>query len=311
MNIISEFTKDASLKDRLENATNPHTIELVKYAHEVCHAYNLRVMSVPGDGMIHRKANLVTVDGVPCGYVTVDKESDGKFTYVIGLPTIRKERSSSKSDKGERDSNKISNLLRVIKKNKEEPTTEKLYKMMRRDFISPFSAVHGKSMYGRPKISISSEMQEVVTKHILGVDTHSMAMYIDELQKVYSDHQLKMKSYNDSARDIVRYRRGATLIGILSGRHAGEGYLVADVSLSTEDDFTFHTPLKRYTTLKELPIAPVVSMINTYMQGKNQYDASNELGLWFHDHFYDDLDIAVGYSGSNNGLWVAIPKEAP
>jgi hypothetical protein len=80
--------------------------------------------------------------------------------------------------------------------------------------------------------------------------------------------------------------------------------------VNEEGNCTFHTPLKRYGTLKELPIAPVVAMINTYMQGRDQYDKSNELGVWYQDRFFEDLDIAVGYSGSSNGLWVAIPKEA-
>lgn len=310
MNIISEFAADKiALGVALESAETATAIELKKLAHEVCHEYNLRVIRTINSG--NNKALLVTPDGINCGYVSVEKNSNGDFTYLIGLPTIRKERSSAKSDRGERDSNKLSSLLRAIKKNKEEPTTEKIYKAMRRDFISPFSSVQSKSLYGRPNLSMPSNLQEIVAKHILGVDTHSMAMYIDELQKVYSEHQSKMKSYNESASEIVRYRRGATLIGVLNRTNTGTYYLAADVSLDEHGDFTFHTPLKRYSTLKELPIAPIVMMVNTYMQSKNAYDSSNEMGLWYHDHFYDDLDIAVGYSGSNNGLWVAIPKEAP
>lgn len=309
MNIISEFATDkVALGVALEADTTPSSIELKKLVHEVCHEYNLRVINtITG----HRnKALLVTPDGINCGYVNVTKDSNGDFTYLIGLPTIHKERSSSKSSRGERDSNKISSLLRTIKKNKEEPTTEKIYRVMRRDFISPFSSVQSKSMYGRPAISIPSHIQEVAVKHILGVDTLSMAMYIDDLKKVYSEHQSKMKSYNESASEIIRYRRGATLIGIYNRGDTGTYYLVGDVSLNEEGDFTFHTPLKRYSTLKELPIAPVVAMINTYMQGKDQYDNTNELGVWYQDRFFDDLDMAVGYSGSSNGLWVAIPKEA-
>lgn len=310
MNIISEFAKDKiALGVALESDATSTVVELKKLVHEVCHEYNLRVIrAITG----HRnKTLLVTPDGINCGYASVTKDGKGDFTYVLGLPTIHKERSSSKSSRGERDSNKISSLLRAIKKNKEEPTTERIYKALRRDFISPFSAVQSKSLYGRPNLSMPSNLQEVAVKHILGVDTHSTAMYIDELKKVYSEHQSKMQSYNESATEIVRYRRGATLIGLLTRDNPDGYYLVADVSVDEHGDFTFHTPLKRYSTLKELPIAPVVAMVNTYMQGKNNYESNNEMGLWYHDHFYDDLDIAVGYSGSNNGLWVAIPKEAP
>lgn len=309
MNIISEFAKDkVALNVALEADTTPISIELKKLVHEVCHEYNLRVINtITG---YRNKALLATPDGINCGYVSVTKDSNDDFTYLVGLPTIRKERSSSKSARGERDSNKISSLLRAIKKNKEEPTTEKIYNLMRRDFISPFSSVQSKSLYGRPDISIPSHIQEVAVKHILGVDTLSMAMYIDDLKKVYSEHQSKMKSYNESASEIIRYRRGSTLIGVFNRNDTGAYYLVGDVSLNEEGEFTFHTPLKRYSTLKELPIAPVVAMINTYMQGRSEYDNSNELGVWYQDRFFDDLDMAVGYSGSSNGLWVAIPKEA-
>lgn len=309
MNIISEFATDKiALGVALENNSSATVIELKKLAHEVCHEYNLRVLRAIGG--YKNKALLVTPDGINCGYVSVTQDGKGDFTYLLGLPTIRKERSSSKSNRGERDSNKISSLLRAVKKNKEEPTTAKLYDSMRRDFISPFSAVQSKSLYGRPSISMPSNIQEVAVKHILGVDTLSMAMYIDDLRKVYSEHQSKMKSYNESASEIIRYRRGSTLIGVFSRQEEPPYYLVADASVNEEGNFTFHTPLKRYGTLKELPIAPVVAMINTYMQGKSEYDKSNELGVWYQDRFFEDLDIAVGYSGSNNGLWVAIPKEA-
>jgi hypothetical protein len=311
MNIISEFAIEADFKERFEDTTTPIAAELRKFAHEVCHEYDLRVINMTSSSTQQRRANLVTENGIPCGYVALTREGDGKHTYFLGLPTVNKERSSSKSHRGERDSNKISSLLRAIKKNKEEPTAEKIYNVMRRDFISPFSTVQSKSMYGRPAISMPSHIQEVAVKHILGVDTLSMAMYIDDLKKVYSEHQLKMKSYDNSASEIVRYRRGATLIGVFRHSNTNTYYLTADVSLNEEGDFTFHTPLKRYSTLKELPIAPVVAMVNTYMQGKDQYDNTNELGLWFQDRFFEDLDIAVGYSGSASGLWVAIPKEAP
>jgi hypothetical protein len=311
MNIISEFATEVNFKERFEDTTTPVAAELRKFAHEVCHEYDLRVINMASSGAYQRRSNLVTADGIPCGYVALTRDGDGKHTYFLGLPTVNKERSSSKSHRGERDSNKISSLLRAIKKNKEEPTAEKIYNVMRRDFISPFNTVQSKSMYGRPRLAMTPNLQEVVAKHVLGVDTHSMNMYIDELKKVYSEYQLQMKSYDDSASEIVRYRRGATLIGVFRHSNTNTYYLVGDVSLNEDSDFTFHTPLKRYSTLKELPIAPVVAMVNTYMQGKDQYDNTNELGLWFQDRFFEDLDIAVGYSGSASGLWVAIPKEAP
>lgn len=309
MNIISEFALSDTAKE-LEDIT-PLGEALKKITHEVCHAYDLRVYKVQKG--YKSFSRLITPDGIPCGHVSVEKSNGSNdITYYIALPTIRKERSGAKSGRGERESNKISSLLRAIKKNKEEPTKQALYDSMKRDYLSPFDVIRSKSRWGAPSISVPSNIQEVMAKYVLGVDTHSMSMYIDELQKIYSEHQSKMKSHNESAKDFTRFRKNATLIGAFT-KHNLENpyYLVADVSCTDGDEFTFHTPLKRYSTLKELPIAPVVAMIHTYMQGRPEYDRNNELGVWFHDHFYDDLDISVGYSGSNNGLWVAIPHEAP
>jgi len=312
MDIISEFAIGAP-QAALDDTTTETCIELKKLTNEVCHEFNLRVFAVSQG---YRKiAKLITPDGVRCGHVSVEKNSgNNDFTYLVCLPSIRKQRDGAKSGRNERESNKISSLLRSIKKNKEEPTTQAVYEELKRDYFSPFSAVESKSRWGGPTLSVSHTLQEVMTKHILGVDTHSMSMYIDELQKVYSEHQLKTQLFNESARDFSRFRRGATIIGVNKPTTVDDShyYLVADVSVADKDNtFTFHTPLKRYSTLKELPIAPVVAMINTYMQGKPQYDVRNELGLWYHDQFYDDLDIAVGYASSSNGLWVAIPHEAP
>jgi hypothetical protein len=286
-------------------------VELKKLVHEFCHAYNLRVINVANVNSRREVARLVTDGGINCGSVSVEYEGDNKYTYRASFNTINKDRASAKSERNVRDSNKISNLIRALKKNKEEPTEEALVKSMRRDITSPFSSVESDVRYGGPTISMPQEMQKAVMNFVLGIDTVGMNAYIDDLKAIHSKYQSEIKSHEEKTSDSKRFKRGATVIGHVTQHPSDPHYLVADVSMGSDGMFTFHTPLKRYNTLKELSIAPVVMMVNTFMQSRPDYNRDNEFGLSVRDKYYPELDISTGYTSHNNPFWIAIPKEAP
>jgi hypothetical protein len=202
-------------------------------------------------------------------------------------------------------------LLRAIKKNKEEPTVEALLKSMRRDMLTPFEAIESNSRYGGPNISLPPEIQKAAMNFVLGIDTVGMNAYIDDLKAIHSKYQSEIKLHEERTSDSKRFRKGATMIGCVTNNTTDPHYLLADVLLGDDGSFTFHTPLKRYNTLKELPIAPVVMMINTFMQGRDGYNADNEFGLPVRDRYYPELDVSTGYTSHSNPMWVAIPKVAP
>jgi len=309
MSIISTFARD-NVAEQL-NEDHPYRIELKKLVHEFCHAYNLRVLNLANVNSRREVARLVTENGISCGSVSVEYEGNNKHIYRAHFKTINKEKASAKSDRDTRDANKISSLIRAIKKNKEEPTEEAIVKSMRRDIFAPFSSVESDIRYGGPTVSLPQDMQKAVMNFVLGIDTAGMNAYIDDLKAIYSKYQSEIKSHEEKTSDSKRFKKGATVIGCVTQHTSDPHYLVADVSLGIDNMFTFHTPLKRYNTLKELPIAPVVMMINTFMQGSGSYNADNEFGLPIRDRYYPELDVSTGYISHSNPLWVAIPKEAP
>lgn len=309
MSIISTFARDNVAEILSEDI--PVRVELKKLVHEFCHAYNLRVINLVGANRLREVAHLVTESGISCGSVSVEHESKDKYIYRASFKTINKDKASAKSDRDTRDSNKISSLIRAIKKNKEEPTEEALIKSMRRDILAPFSTVESDVRHGGPTISMPQDMQKAVMNFVLGIDTVGMNAYIDDLKTIHSKYQSEIKSYEEKTSDSKRFKKGATVIGCVTQHTSDPHYLVADVSLGIDGMFTFHTPLKRYNTLKELSIAPVVMMINTFMQGRTDYNQNNEFGLPVRDRYYSELDISTGYMSHSNPFWVAIPKEAP
>jgi hypothetical protein len=309
MSIISTFARDNVAEILSED--NHIQIELKKLVHEVCHAYNLRVLNLADVHSRRKVARLVTENGISCGSVSVEHEGNNKHIYRAHFKTINKEKASAKSDRDTRDANKISSLIRAIKKNKEEPTEEAIVKSMRRDILAPFSTVESDARNGRPTVSLPQEIQKAAINFVLGIDTVGMNAYIDELKAIYSKYQSEIKSHEEKTSDSKRFRKGATVIGCVTQHTSDPHYLVADVSLGDDGMFTFHTPLKRYNTLKELSIAPVVMMINTFTQGRTDYSRDNEFGLSVRDKYYPELDISTGYTSHNSPFWVAIPNEAP
>jgi hypothetical protein len=93
------------------------------------------------------------------------------------------------------------------------------------------------------------------------------------------------------------------------------GYYVADFVTGMDPNtntlkYQFQSPLTRYASLKETEHAPTVAMIRSYMESQTRYfDKDNELGIKYTDHFFEDMDFAVGHS--NNKLVVLLPKHAP
>jgi hypothetical protein len=310
MSIISNFARD-NVAEQL-NEDHIYRIELKKLVHEFCHAYNLRLIRITKGGS-RESAYLVTESGMACGSVSIEYEGNNKYTYRACLKTINKDKASAKSDRDARDSNRISSLIRSIKKNKEEPTVEALLKSMRRDMLTPFEAIEQHIRHGGPTVSLPQEIQKAAMNFVLGIDTVGMNAYIDDLKAIHSKYQSEIKSHEERTSDSKRFRKGATMIGCMTHHTNGADphYLIADVLLGDDGSFTFHTPLKRYNTLKELPIAPVVMMINTFMQGRDSYNADNEFGLPIRDRYYPELDVSTGYTSHSNPLWVAIPKVAP
>lgn len=314
MSIISSYCEtEQTVVDRFMQATKGSELyELRRLAQEVQASFGLQVAKIMNTNAFRPSVRFVTKDGISCGTGSVMKDGtkDGEtvYRYKLGFPTISKEKASANSDRDARDSVNLASLIRAVKKNNEEPTTEKLLRAMNDGMKYTMRAVANNSR-GQPCMSLDHDLTLAVTRFILGVDSSLPNMYISHLQDKFDQFQSQMQSFEASNADYARYTRGVTLVCIINYDEKPH-YLIGDATFDTANDrFVFQDSLKRYNSLADSPIAPTATMIKTFMQGSPSYDRGNELGVMRQDKYFQDIDIAVGYS-KHQELWVAIPKFA-
>ena len=301
MDYISQFANRDATQEQIDN--NP---KLKSLAMQVCHEFNLRVHQ-------HKEAHklgILTEQGLPVGNISVIKDyRDGEFYYEVSMPDIiSKEKSSARSDRNSRDSDKVATLLKSIKKNKEIPTTEKLTKSYLQCLYYALQRV-GEAQ--RPNVSVHNDVALSAIKFALGIDTMEVQLHTAKLQEIYDKYMKEVQELSSAQNNQARFLKGCTAIGIVGNRWHDAGkayYLVGDVGADEDGNLAFQGSLTRYASLADTEHAPIAAMVRTYMQGsKHKNDSSNDLGISWADTYYNEIDIATGYTG-NTGLWALIPK---
>lgn len=313
MSIISPYAgiSQPNLDLFMNPSKGTEVYEVRRLAQEVHANFGLQVVRIGSLQAFKPFVKFATPEGILCGTGSVVKEttrSDGnhEYRYFLGLPTIKKDKASANSDRDARDSNSLSVLIRSVKKNKEEPTRDKLLEAMHDGMRYTMRAVAA-SARGVPRISYDHNTVMAMTRFILGVDSSIPNMYINELQEKFDSYQSQMKFYEAANADYARYARGVTLVCINTLEDKPH-YLVCDATFNTDTDkFEVQGDLKRYNSLADSPIADLAVMIRAHFQGTQHYDQHNELGVICADKFYPEIDISTGYS-RHQEFWVAIPK---
>jgi hypothetical protein len=308
MEIISVHGDAWKAHRLLSNSTH-----LNKFAHEFCHEFDTRV-SFDGDNFSNRVISLEMPNGMRIGSLSVNSSS-GNPIYVAEMPCIiSKDRSSKWSGSGARDSEKLPNLIRTIKKNKEQPTDAKVMEMFNSAIYHALAEITNSR---EPNFGINGTQALDALKAVLGIDNMSVHQHIPEFQKMYDNYMKAVASVKDSQATADRFKKGCTMIYIENDRYKADsvsGYYVADFTTGMTANgklgYQFQSPLTRYASLKETEYAPTVAMIRSYLEGIPKYfDKDNEFGVRYYDNYFDDMDFAVG--NSNNKLVVLLPKHAP
>jgi hypothetical protein len=291
--------------------------ELKKFAFEFCTAFNLRALDTTTNGV-----SLVTQSGLSAGHIYVQKmfsrradERRVSYFYTNGR-IITKEKGSMNSNRDTRDSVKISTLLSTMRKHNEIPSDEKILRGLCDGIHYAFNAAGAGSHYGAPRFDIDSSLALNATKAILGIEEMSLS-YKTQLESSYAEYLQKMEKFNASKSEQHRFYKGCKMIAVLNHDSGKPAYLVGEVRYDIsadkrEQQIVFQSPLKRYATLAESPLAADALMIRTYMEGgtMNQYQAENELKLRPCDMYFQELDVAVGYT-MREEFFVLIPMTAP
>jgi len=302
MNFISQFANADTTQLRMDD-----NHKLKNLAMQVCHEFNLRVSN--GQKKDANTLELMTEQGLPVGHISVINDYRNKEDYYeISMPDIiSKEKSSARSDRYSRDSDKIVTLIKSVKKNKEIPTTDKLTKNYLQCLFYALSRV-GEAR--RPDLSIHNDVALSAIKYALGIDTIGVQLHTAKLQETYDQYMKSVNELSNAQDNQKRYLKGCTAIGIMGGRWNESNncyYLVGDVVADEDNNLKFQGNLTRYSTLTTTEHAPTVAMIRTYMTKDSPDNSHNELGVPWGDRYYPDIDIATGYA-SSTGLWALIPK---
>jgi len=306
MTIISQFAD----QERTENILANNDM-LRRFAHEFCHTFGTKVRQEKNyaDQYPNNILNILTASGLEVGKIGIYRhQGESENHFKVTMPqVIRKEKSSRRSGKDERDSDKLTTLFRALEKNKEVPTNEKIMKVYR----GPMRYALGRVKDRREaNISLSQDtminMASFVMKDIdqLRLDT------TNEIAAAYATY-LKSKSKQDEGkREFERFAKGFYVVGIMSVS-GDTHYLVTEgTATGTEDDNIFIQPtVNRYQSMADSPLAATAMIVRTYAEGKFPAEVgANDFKLPWSDKYYSDIDIATGYSGRDQGLWVVIPK---
>lgn len=302
MDYISQFANAEATQKQMDD--NP---KLKSLAMQVCHEFNLRVHQ-------HKTASkleILTEQGLPVGEISVVKDHrDGEFYYEVSMPDIiTKEKSSARSDRNSRDSDKIATLLKSIKKNKEIPTMDKLSKTYLQCL---FYALQRVGEAHKPEVTVRNDVALSAIKFALGIDTMEVQLHTAKLQEIYDQYMKSVSELSNAQSNQARYLKGCTAIGMAGGRWSDSNkpyYLVGNVGADEDGNLAFQGNLTRYATLTDTEHAPTAAMVRTYMQGHKNGSGNNDLGIPWADRYYHEIDIATGYTGSS-GLWALIPKYA-
>jgi hypothetical protein len=307
MDIVSQFAD----RERTENVLSNNEM-LRRFAKEFCHEFDTRVMEQKdfSDSYPNNKLRLLTASGMEAGFISIARHrGEDENHYNVTMPTIRKEKASKRSDKGARDSDKLSILLRAIRKNKEEPTDQKLLAQYQPQIRYALNRI---TRENEPEIRIGSAVTLATVKLALGIDNGEAQFHTSKLQEAYRKYMQQKEKFDNAANDRKRFDKGFYAVGVMHSNRYNAHYLVTEGEGGVDKDGSPCTVIQptvtRYTSMADSPLAVTAMMIRTYGEGKNWDGDDKDIKLPWADQYYPDIDIATGYSGRDQGVWLLIPK---
>jgi len=298
--VASQFANIEFLSEVLESNNDLKNLTM-----EFCHTFDVKAIAHPNT---YKKVNILSKRGIPLGELFI-KRRDSNPIYVYRCDeVISKEKASANSDSSSRDSNKITSLIKTIKKNNEYPDEATVFNSYKGAIRDAFTNVNEKR---KPHITCSSDETLGMIEYILQVPT-TTPFNVGDVRATYDKYLKALNELAEGNKTIERYAKGCTVLK-MPYRYAGtsqehDGILIGeatfDMNKSMPNDITFTKPFERYNSISDSPIAGIATMIRTYFEAhKNWYDPENPLGMQIRDRFYSEIDISTA---SRNGTLVAL-----
>lgn len=311
--LISKFARDkAQIIERLSDKPEFRTAVA-----EFCATTGLKVAYASPVG---NRAYFLTPGGFFGGdlqWVLEGWKANRKMRYIYSGPFVSKEKASASSSRNQRDSEKITGILTALKRDDRAqiPTDEKIFGRYKQGIKFAFtSCVDGRSA---PQISIDPTEAHALVEYFLG-RSEMVQAHRASIESKYEHYLDKMEEMREARANLTRFTAGAKIIGIVpdqlpderEGVHADRYfYVVGEASFNDKaGGVMFQSPLERYESLQDSPVAADAAIIRTYTGDKSWAAKDNELGIPMRDKFYDEIDIGTGYHTHDSGIWVVIPK---
>lgn len=305
---VSPFYDQTVLQSVLESKS-----VLSAAAQELAAAFGLQMAANASWTVPHvQMVDFYTKEGIFAGRLSYIPNSafPNEAYFTFESPVITKERSSRRSGHDQRDSKKITGIINAMKKKDPEPTLD----WMVNKYFQPalkycYGSVANKNSL-TPTADLSNEQEIALLKFFMGEDTLAAEALRPEIDKKYKTYLDRLEKRKHSSQAYGRFCRGTTMIGTLPDKTVGgKFYLVGDSQkIDNKDQYTL-TNVKRYKTLSDSPVAAQAAILRTYFSGKStRFSKESEVGIELTDDYFDDIDVAVGYSNTATGTWVALPK---
>jgi len=261
-----------------------------------------------------------TTNGFPAGdlqYLPNGTITDrSKPRYIYTGPFVSKEKASANSGRNQRDSEKITGILSAMKRNDEIPEEKAIFGRFIPGINYGFNSC--KQHNSKPGISLDSDETHALVELYLNNNPTFAAQHRNRIESKYESYLDELEKIKDAKANLTRFAAGAKIIGIIPDPvptplgGPDYYYAVGEAKLDGEQRnvVVLQSPLERYDSLSDSPVAADAAIIKTYATGKTWFDKENELGIPMGDRYYEDIDVGVGYSNHEYGWWVVIPKNA-
>ena len=297
--ILSTYGDRESAKTVLETHSTYRDL-----AFEFCNAFGVKVTGAKSNST---KLSVVDHEGIPLGYLQVDKAM-GKPVYIYNChAVINKTRSSRNSDSSSRDSNKINTLIRTLKKNDEIPTAEIVTKQFLGTIKYGFNELRHESPSTR--VQITRDTMYGICQQLIGLPV-TYAIDMSHIQDLYNNMIEDERRSEEGMKELKRFAKGVTTIRLpqKDWHNSEDFYLIGKAWLDSNEDLVTSN-YKRYDSMSDTPYAGLATMCKTYFSRDNNLSSNdNEFGLARRDRYFKDLDIISCYSGTDH--FILIPDNA-
>ncbi len=303
--IVSPYTNPTTLQQALTTSTP----EFAKGVFDMCLTFNLKADVHEKQAPLRNNVSLLTQEGWPAGRLAYSSDHDGSF-FIYTSVFVNKAKASKRANRNARDAAKISSIISALKRYNEIPTLSFGINSERHGMDCAVRSIFSR-VYENPTISLNGPATLAAVEFMLGKQTYSnIDAHRHEIETAYEGFLKRIGETKDAGKTLERFSRGCKVIGI--GRRMDDPYYMVgratfDPVRESHRNFVFQGPLKRYATLADTDLAIDASIIRTYMQTKYA-DENNELCVPRVDKYYDEIDIAVGYT-SHYFTWVFIPEQ--